>query len=65
MPLFDFLGEFQVIDFLQENGYPVKNNGRYLQIPAYWRNGTDETSVIIYPRDQIVKDFVTGETFDI
>jgi hypothetical protein len=65
MPSFDYLGEFQLVDFLRDHGYPVVNKGRYLQIPAYWRDGDDTSSVVVYPRDQIAKDFVTGESFDI
>ena len=52
-------------EFLIDNGYPIKNNGRYIQIPALWRGGSDPTSVVVYPGDGIVKDFVTAETFTI
>lgn len=54
-----------VKDFLRENGYTVIEHSNYYQIPALWRGGSDPTSVVVYPSNNTVIDFVANEKFNI
>lgn len=49
--------------FLNDQGYSFKDNGNYLQLAAFWRGGSDPTSVVIYPDSNIVVDFVEGAKY--
>lgn len=50
---------------LSSFNYEVKDAGSYLQTQAKWRNGNDVQSVTVYPSDNVCKDWVVGETFNI
>lgn len=49
---------------LQSNGYNIKDCGNYLQFPALWRGGNDD-SVTLYTDSGQVIDWVTSEKFNV
>lgn len=50
-------------DILTEFNYPYKDMGNYLNFPALWRGGNDQTSVAYYKDKQIAVDFVDGQKY--
>jgi len=52
-------------EILEQNGYPVLDGGTYLSTKALFRNGDNPTAICVYPKDDVVIDFVTGERYDI
>lgn len=50
---------------LEEIGYRLTNHGKYYQTSAVYRDGKDQTSLVIYPQDDLAVDFVTTERFSI
>lgn len=57
--------EITVKQILESLGYPVKICSGYYQTRALYRGGDDITSLVIYPKDNLVVDFVTGEKFSV
>lgn len=59
-------GNVDLKQVLVDLGYPVEEQNNYLKIPAYWRSGSDPSSVTIYYKDSnCVVDHVVGEKFSI
>lgn len=54
-----------IVELLQRANYPIKYNGNYIQCPALYRGGDNPTSVCVYPSDNLVIDFVTGERMNL
>lgn len=52
-------------DILTDFNYPFKDMGTYINFPALWRNGSDETSVAYYKDKNLTKDFVVGEVYNL
>ena len=48
----------QIIEFLRENNYPIKDSGDYISTAGHFRGGNDETSLAIYWKKNLVIDFV-------
>ncbi len=57
--------ELTVKQILESLGYPVKVCSGYYQTRALYRFGQDSTSLVVYPKDNLVLDFVTGEKFSV
>lgn len=55
------MAQLDIREFLVEQGYPVQDRGEYITIPAKWRGGEDVSSVAIYPKTNVVIDFVSSE----
>jgi 5S rRNA maturation endonuclease (ribonuclease M5) len=56
---------FNIQNFLEENGYPIMLGTNYVQTAGLWREGDNKTAICIYPKDDLVCDFVTGEKYNI
>lgn len=54
-----------LINFLLELGYKLKNNGEYYSSNAAYRNGSNPTALTIYHKKNLVIDWVTGERFNV
>lgn len=52
-------------DVLSELGYVLHRSGNYFQTAANYRDGSDPTSLTIYPDDNLCVDWVLGEKFSI
>lgn len=50
-----------MIGVLEQLGYQFRKNGNYYQSCAVYRDGTDPTSLCVYPKDNVFVDFVTNE----
>lgn len=50
---------------LTEIGYELRRSANYLQTAALYRQGSDPTSLTIYPEDNLCIDWVLGEKFTI
>ena len=59
------LNKDTIKNILSSHSYEYKDCGNYLQTQAKWRLGNDVQSVTIYPSDDVCKDWVLGETFNI
>lgn len=55
----------QIKNLLEENGYPIIIGPNYISTAGLWRSGDNNAAICIYPKDNLVCDFVTGERFDI
>lgn len=62
---FNFNNKESIKNILISHGYPVKDNNDYISTAAHWRGGQDETSVVVYIKDNFCVDFVDGSKFDI
>lgn len=52
-------------EIIENLGYKLKDCGNYWQCSANYRGGNNETALVIYPKDNLVVDFVSGEKFSI
>lgn len=55
----------EIKEILESNGYPVKEGPNYISTCAIFRGGDNRTAICIYPKDDLVIDFVTGEKYTI
>lgn len=55
----------QIKEILEGLGYKIKDAGSYLQTVALYRSGDNPTALAIYPKSNLVIDFVTNEKFSI
>lgn len=51
----------KIEDVFQELGYKLVNHGNYYSTSALYRQGVSPTSLTIYPKNNIIIDWVTGE----
>ncbi len=54
-----------IIEALKEIGYNFKNGSDYLSCSALYRAGDNETALTIYPKKNLVIDWVTNQRFTI
>lgn len=54
-----------LLEIFDDLNVKLKKTNHYYQCRAFWRDGTDETSVAIYPNKNLVKDFVENKTYKI
>ncbi len=52
-------------EILSELGYKLAQHGNYYSTQAVYRQGSSPTSLTIYPKSNVVIDWVTGERFNI
>lgn len=55
----------EIEDILRDLNYTFKKANNYYQCAAFHRGGDNPTALAIYPEDNLVIDFVTGEKFSI
>lgn len=69
MPNFDTtiesIDKQSIFDILLDLGYNPKRGNDYFSCAANYRNGDNENALAIYPKKNLVIDFVTGEKFSI
>lgn len=52
-------------EVFQELGYKLVNHGNYYSTSALYRNGSSPTSLTIYPKNNLIIDWVTGQKFSL
>ena len=55
----------KIDEVFQELGYKLVNHGNYYSTSALYRNGTSPTSLTIYPKTNVIIDWVTGQKFSL
>ena len=55
----------KIDEVFRELGYKLVNHGNYYSTSALYRNGSSPTSLTIYPKTNVIIDWVTGEKFSL